>query len=171
MFPFLMKHSESKPCWGLMMPMASAVLFNFCVTCGLLSLASCSGNSDANEMHRELLRAREMNTNYIPFTTDSVMKEAVAYYDRHGTPSERMEAHYLLGCAYRDMGQAPQALQCYQDAVKCFPPEASGEAVHFPSPSESPSPFGEGFLPCKRPKAERGVRPGLGVRLVPLAVS
>ena len=28
-----------------------------------------------------------------------------------------MRAHYLLGCAYRDMGEAPAALQCYQDAV------------------------------------------------------
>ena len=27
-----------------------------------------------------------------------------------------------------------------------------------PRPLKFPSPFGEGFLPCKRPSAERGVR-------------
>ena len=48
------------------------------------------------------------------------MREVVAYYDRHGTLSERVEAHYLLGCVYRDMGEAPQALQCYQDAVALY---------------------------------------------------
>jgi tetratricopeptide (TPR) repeat protein len=104
-------------------------------------------------MHRELLRAREMNTNYIPFTVgaDSVMKAVVAYYDRHGTPAERMEAHYLLGCVYRDMGEAPQALQCFQEAVGgtgAFGTEASETsgaawaAVPDVSPSDPPGASG-----------------------------
>jgi hypothetical protein len=68
-------------------------------------------------MRLELLRARAMNKAYVDFTTDSVMKEVAAYYDRHGTPNEQMEAHYLLGCAYRDMGEAPRAVDCFLDAV------------------------------------------------------
>ena len=50
---------------------------------------------------------------------DSVMKEVADWYDRHGTPNERMEAHYLLGCTYRDMGEAPRAVDCYLDAAAC----------------------------------------------------
>ena len=69
------------------------------------------------QMHHELLRARAMNKAYITFTTDSVMKQTAEWYDRHGTPNEQMEAHYLLGCTYRDMGEAPAALLSYQDAV------------------------------------------------------
>ena len=34
-------------------------------------------------------------------------------------PNERMMAHYLLGRAYSDMGEAPLALRAYQDAVSC----------------------------------------------------
>lgn len=34
------------------------------------------------------------------------MKEVAAYYDSHGNTNEQMEAHYLLGCAYRDMGES-----------------------------------------------------------------
>ncbi len=30
-----------------------------------------------------------------------------------------MEAHYLLGCTYRDMGEAPRAVDCYLDAIAC----------------------------------------------------
>ena len=84
----------------------------------LLLLTACDpGRRD--RMQGELLRAPRMNKEYIDFTTDSVMKEVAAYYDRHGTPNERMEAHYLLGCTYRDMGEVPRAVDCYLDAVAC----------------------------------------------------
>ena len=73
----------------------------------------------ADRMYYELLLADAQNKSYVDFTTDSIMKEVVHYYDRHGSANERMRAHYLLGCTYRDMGEAPMALQCYQDAVEC----------------------------------------------------
>ena len=73
----------------------------------------------ADRMYYELLLADAQNKSYVDFTTDSMMKEVVRYYDRHGSVNERMRAHYLLGCTYRDMGEAPMALQCYQDAVEC----------------------------------------------------
>lgn len=50
--------------------------------------------------------------------SDSLFQEVVDYYDSKGTPNEKMEAHYLLGCIYRDMKEAPKAMQCYQDAVE-----------------------------------------------------
>ena len=73
--------------------------------------------SKADRMYYELLLADAMNKAYVDMTTDSILKEVVDYYDRHGSANEQMRAHYLLGCAYRDMGEAPMALQCYQDAV------------------------------------------------------
>ena len=84
----------------------------------LLLLTAC--DADRHErMQQELLRARKMNKEYIDFTTDSVMREVADYYDRYGTPNERMEAHYLLGCTYRDMGEVPRAVDCYLDAAAC----------------------------------------------------
>lgn len=73
----------------------------------------------ADRMYYELLFADAQNKTYVDFTTDSIMKEVAHYYDRHGSANERMRAHYLLGCSYRDMGEAPMALQCYQEAVEC----------------------------------------------------
>ena len=61
----------------------------------------------ADRMYYELLLADAQNKTYVDFTTDSVMKEVAHYYDRHGSANERMRAHYLLGCSYRDMGEAP----------------------------------------------------------------
>ena len=73
--------------------------------------------SKAHRMYYHLLLADAMNKAYVDMTTDSILKEVADYYDRHGSANEQMRAHYLLGCAYRDMGEAPMALQCYQDAV------------------------------------------------------
>ena len=71
----------------------------------------------ADRMYLELLRAKAMNKASVPFTTDSVMRRAVRYYDRHGSPNQRLLAHYLLGCVYRDLGSSPRALEEYQRAV------------------------------------------------------
>ena len=75
--------------------------------------------SHRQRMRHELLRAKAMNKAYVDFTTDSVMKLVADYYDSNGMPNERMEAHYLLGCTYRDMGEAPRAVDCFLDAVAC----------------------------------------------------
>ncbi len=83
----------------------------------LLALLCACGNRE--KYARLLAEADSLNQNYIPFTTDSTMKEVVDYYDHHGTANERMRAYYLLGCVYRDLGEAPHALECYHDAVDC----------------------------------------------------
>ena len=93
------------------------IIYHLSFSVALLLTACDLGRHE--RMHDELLRARKMNKEYVDFTTDSVMKEVAAYYDRHGTPNERMEAHYLLGCTYRDMGEAPRAIDCYLDAAAC----------------------------------------------------
>ena len=97
----------------------------------------------ADRMRYEVLLAEAMNKSYKPFTTDSVLKQVVRYYDRHGSSNfwsserliswlrdgrvvtkvsaanQRLKAHYLLGCAYRDMGEAPAAINAWQEAVDC----------------------------------------------------
>ena len=85
----------------------------------LLALTCCTTETDRNRMRSLLDRADSMNRAYIPMTDgiDSLLLEATRYYDRHGTANQQMRAHYLLGCAYRDMGEAPAALQSYQAAV------------------------------------------------------
>lgn len=72
--------------------------------------------SNAQKMRYELLRHKAMNKAYISFTSDSIMKEVVDYYDRHGSANERMLANYILGCVYRDMYEVPMALEYYNKA-------------------------------------------------------
>ena len=77
-------------------------------------------------MRWQLLRTQAQNKLYIPFTTDSVMKEVADYYDGHGSPNERMTAHYLLGSVYRDLGEAPAALHVFQRAMECADTMSAG---------------------------------------------
>lgn len=74
--------------------------------------------SKAQKMRYELLRHKAMNKAYISFTSDSIMKEVVDYYDRHGSANERMLANYVLGCVYRDMHEVPLALEFYNKAAE-----------------------------------------------------
>ena len=83
----------------------------------------------SQQMRYELVRAQAQNKAYINFSTDSILKEVVDYYDTHGTANERMTARYMLGCAYRDMEDAPAALKYFnlatdiaeQDRSNCNP--------------------------------------------------
>ena len=78
----------------------------------------CACNNKEHYIHL-LEEAEQMNANYVDFTSDSTMLQVVDYSDSHGTPNERLRAHYMLGCVYRDLGEAPHALDCYHDAVLC----------------------------------------------------
>lgn len=74
--------------------------------------------SKAQQMRFDLIYAKGMNKGFVDFTTDSVMKQVVAYYDKHGSANERMLAYYLLGCTYRDLDDSPASLDCYLQATE-----------------------------------------------------
>lgn len=70
------------------------------------------------KMKYEMLLASAKNKSNMSFTTDSIAKIFTKYYDKNGTHNQQMTAHYLLGCTYRDMGDAPMTLKCYNDAIE-----------------------------------------------------
>jgi hypothetical protein len=84
----------------------------------LLAFACCTTEADRNRMRAELDSINQRNRNDQPFTAADV-QPYVNFFDDHGTPNDRLLAHYLLGRAYHEHGEAPMALQCYQDALDC----------------------------------------------------
>lgn len=75
------------------------------------------GWSKSQRMRHSLLTMKAQNKAYVPFTSDSLANDLVSYYDGYGSPNDRILAHYLLGCVYRDLGEAPRAVDSYLDAV------------------------------------------------------
>jgi len=76
------------------------------------------GSSSSDRMYYYLLLADACNKCYDTLPSDSIMHEVADFYDAHGTANEQLRAHYLLGCVYRDLGEAPQALDCYHTAIE-----------------------------------------------------
>lgn len=59
------------------------------------------------------------NLAYEPLTEhdDSMMQRVVAYYKEHGTSNDLMEAYYLLGSVYRDLHEAPKAMEAFLNGI------------------------------------------------------
>ena len=83
----------------------------------LLTLVGCTTETRRAQMRHVLDRAQQQNLDYDSITDVDSIALAAAFFDRHGTPNEQMRAYYLLGCAYRDMGEAPAALDLYHEAA------------------------------------------------------
>ena len=84
----------------------------------LLALTCCTTESSRNRMRAGLDSINQRNRNDQPFTVADV-EPYVSFFDAHGTPNDRLLAHYLLGRAYYEAGEAPIALECYQKAAEC----------------------------------------------------
>lgn len=84
----------------------------------LLVLTACTTRSRYDAMRAALDSINVLNRTDQPFTAADV-QPYVDYFDRHGNSNDRLLAHYLLGRAYHEHGEAPMALQCYQEAAEC----------------------------------------------------
>ena len=83
---------------------------------GLLLLTACDPGR-YERMQQQLAALQAMNKADSVLTDDSLAQALADYFDRHGTPNEQMEAHYLLGRTHADRGEAPAAIDAYLDAI------------------------------------------------------
>jgi len=90
----------------------------------LLVLSACTSRQEYAAMRHGLDSINERNRNDEPFTVSDV-QPYLEFFDRHGEPNDQMLAHYLLGRAYHEQGEAPMALQYYQQAIECADTTAS----------------------------------------------
>ncbi len=84
----------------------------------LLALTACTTDHEA--MQQRLKYVSDCNRADTVFTERwlPTVDSLVSYFDRHGSANDRMMAHYVQGRVYHDMGEAPQALECYQKAAE-----------------------------------------------------
>ena len=94
----------------------TAYILLLVTACALL--AGCS--PDGSYMRQRLQYVSASNRADTVFTERwlPTVDSLVSYFDRHGAANDRMMAHYLKGRVHHDMGEAPQALECYQKAAE-----------------------------------------------------
>lgn len=72
--------------------------------------------ADADEhikMRLALLKYKAEDKAYVVHSSDSMIKNIAAYYDKHGNVGNRLEACYYMGGTYRDMRNYPLAILWY----------------------------------------------------------
>ncbi|MBQ8051839.1 MAG: hypothetical protein IJ197_09765 [Bacteroidaceae bacterium] len=74
---------------------------------------------DAEKAKGIMADVSERNSKYQLLTArdDTMMQRVVVFYNAYGTANERMEAYYLLGSVYRDLHDAPKAVEAYMDGI------------------------------------------------------
>ena len=70
-------------------------------------------------MQYRLHRLNAYNKLDTVFRTTDEASQLVTYFEDHGTSNEQMLAYYLLGRAFFDLHEAPQALHYFQIASEC----------------------------------------------------
>ena len=79
-----------------------------------LLITSCDDGSRQRLQLEELERQNRADS---LMTNDSLALGLASWFDRHGTANEQMRAHYILGRTFADLGEAPQAIDAYNDAA------------------------------------------------------
>lgn len=96
--------------------MKQLVFLTFLIACTL----SCTRHAHKGDMNATQARAimddisrRNLAMEPLKERDDTMMQRVVDYYNRKGTANERMEAYYLLGSVYRDLHEAPKAVEAF----------------------------------------------------------
>lgn len=71
----------------------------------------------STRMYYKLLSIKAHDKAYIPHTSDSLILRVIHYYEQREDTKRLPEAYYYAGRTYRDLGDAPQALDYFQKAV------------------------------------------------------
>ena len=94
----------------------SLLLFLCTIGCNRRDLTDVMTGTEAQSIVDDI---SERNKAYQPLTErdDTMMQRVVAYYREHGTRNELMEAYYLLGSVYRDLHEAPKAMEAFLNGI------------------------------------------------------
>ena len=74
-------------------------------------------------MYHRLLTIKAADKAYMRHTSDTLIRQVVAYYEDGADPWLLPEAYYYAGRVYSDLGDAPQALDYFERAAETLPPK------------------------------------------------
>lgn len=72
---------------------------------------------EAVRMYYHLLCIKTADKLYQPPTSDSLINQVVAFYEAQSDDSLLAQAYYYQGSTYRDLHNAPRAIECYRAAA------------------------------------------------------
>lgn len=120
LLPLFFLSCDSKPYPHVLLSADS--LTNICPDSAILLLEQIKNNisrkSKETQMYYQLLTIKARDKAYITHTSDSLILEVLHYYEKRKDKKRLPEAYYYAGRVYRDLGDAPQALDYFFKAAK-----------------------------------------------------
>ncbi len=93
----------------------------------LQNIESSNLRDNETRAKHSLLLSMAMDKNYIDTTDFSVLQPAIDYYERHGSPEEKMKMYYYKGRIYDNAGDQESAMECFVKGI-----EAGNKADEYP---------------------------------------
>ena len=72
---------------------------------------------EETQMYYHLLTIKAEDKLYTRHTSDSLINLIVKFYDEHGDKNKLIEAYYYQGSVYRDLHDAPSALDAFREVI------------------------------------------------------
>ena len=89
-----------------------------------LDSIDCESISEADRHYYDFLTIKAKDKAYIQHTSDSLILDVISYYENISPSPLYAEALYYGGRVYRDMGDAPTALQYFHKALDNIPEDS-----------------------------------------------
>lgn len=89
-----------------------------------LDSIDCESISEADRHYYDFLTIKAKDKTYIQHTSDSLILDVISYYENISPSPLYSEALYYGGRVYRDMGDAPTALQYFHKALDNIPEDS-----------------------------------------------
>lgn len=89
-----------------------------------LLLKSAEPTANFSKAHRaewNLLITQAMDKAYMEHTTDSLIRQATTYYEKHKNPDRLILSYYYMGRVLQELGDAPGAQEYYLKALEIEP--------------------------------------------------
>ena len=86
--------------------------------------AEMASAPEHERMFYRLLCIKAADKAYIQHKSDTLILPLIEYYEKHGDKKLLAETYYYAGSVYRDMNDAPMALDYFQKALDVMPKDA-----------------------------------------------
>ena len=86
------------------------------ICCTRLSGTQGLGKEEAQAIMQDIYE-RNLAHQLLTDFDDTLIHKVVDYYKEHGTSIELLEAYYLWGCVYRDLHEAPKAMEAFLKGI------------------------------------------------------
>ncbi len=79
----------------------------------LLSIDKNKLDNDEEKARHALLMSMALDKNYIDTTTFDVLRQAIDYYLKEGSPDDRLRTLYYQGRIFQNKGENDSAMKCF----------------------------------------------------------